>query len=514
VDESATPARRDTAWRVLIGLGVVAGIVLRVIVLRSHLGTLDSDEAIVGLMARDVVHGHFRTFFWGQPYGGAIEPVLSAPLVALAPTTVVGLKLVPVTLAAIAALIVWRIGRRTFGQWPGAVAGVIAWCWPANYVWWSTKATGFYEALLVCSTGLALVAIRFVQDGPSRREAGGSRRPVQDALLFGLLAGIGWWLSPQVLYAAVPTTVWAAVLIFRRDGARGFTTVAWAIPTFVLGAAPWLVFVARNGLLPLDSRYEAGTGGYTSHLHTFVKDGVPTVLGARIIREVRHIPYSRAFLVFIVITALVALWVRRPRSLADPMVLVIAAGVAYPFLLAVAKNASYVGEGRYEFFLSPWIALLLAGAVTRVQVGALVVGVLTLMTAVGIAAAPVGITSPDVGGKVVPREVAPAVAALDRLGDPPVWSDYWMAMRVRYQSDGRVLAGSYDLTRDPSVEPRVAAARNAAWLFVAGTQPERQLECNLDRLGIAFRRVAAGPYAIILPARPIARAAALAPCAR
>jgi hypothetical protein len=504
VDESGLPARRDIAWRVLIGLGIVAGVVLRVVVLRNHLGTLDSDEAIVGLMARDVVHGHFRTFFWGQPYGGAIEPVLSAPIVALAPTTVIGLKLVPVILAAIAALIVWRIGRRTLGPWPGAVAGVIIWCWPANFVWWSTKATGFYEALLVCSTGLVLIAIRFVQDGPSRR----------DALLFGLLAGIGWWLSPQVLYAAVPTTLWVAVVIVRRDGWRGFTTVAWALPTFALGAAPWLVFVARNGLLPLDSRYEAGTGGYTSHLHTFVTDGVPTVLGARIIREVRHIPYSRLFLVFIVVTALVALWVRRPRSLADPMVLVIAAGIAYPFLLAAAKNASYVGEGRYEFFLSPWIALLLAGAVTRWQTGALVVGVLTLMTAVGIAAAPVGITSPDVGGKVVPREIAPAVAALDRLGDPPVWSDYWIAMRLRYQSDRRVLAGSYNLSRDPSVEPRVAAAPDAGWVFVAGTQPEAALECNLQRQGIGFRRVAAGPYAIVLPARPIARASALTPCVR
>ena len=55
---------------------VVAGIVLRVWVLASSLGQLDSDEAVVGLMANAIRHGHLSTYYWGQNYGGTIEQSL------------------------------------------------------------------------------------------------------------------------------------------------------------------------------------------------------------------------------------------------------------------------------------------------------------------------------------------------------------------------------------------------------------------------------------------------------
>ena len=43
--------------------GVAAGIALRVWLLRLPTGVLDSDEAIVGLMARHMLHEHeFTTF--------------------------------------------------------------------------------------------------------------------------------------------------------------------------------------------------------------------------------------------------------------------------------------------------------------------------------------------------------------------------------------------------------------------------------------------------------------------
>ena len=40
----------------------------------------DSDEAIVGLMARHVLDGELTTFFWRQAYGGSQEAILTAPL--------------------------------------------------------------------------------------------------------------------------------------------------------------------------------------------------------------------------------------------------------------------------------------------------------------------------------------------------------------------------------------------------------------------------------------------------
>src|SRR3546814_17245096 len=53
--------------------------------------TFDSDEAIVGLMARSFLEGEWRAFYWGQHYGGTLETAL----VALAGASTTALKLVP-----------------------------------------------------------------------------------------------------------------------------------------------------------------------------------------------------------------------------------------------------------------------------------------------------------------------------------------------------------------------------------------------------------------------------------
>lgn len=43
---------------VVAAVAAVAGIVLRVAVVASRLGPVDADEAVVGLMAQRLLHGH------------------------------------------------------------------------------------------------------------------------------------------------------------------------------------------------------------------------------------------------------------------------------------------------------------------------------------------------------------------------------------------------------------------------------------------------------------------------
>src|SRR5690348_7743800 len=79
-DDNIGSARRRVPFRAstIAGIFVLVGvaIALRVWVLRSPVGRADSDEAVVALMARAILHGHHPTFFWGQPYGGTLEPGL------------------------------------------------------------------------------------------------------------------------------------------------------------------------------------------------------------------------------------------------------------------------------------------------------------------------------------------------------------------------------------------------------------------------------------------------------
>src|SRR4051812_10652439 len=75
--------RADRGWRLLVAAGVLAGLALRLWMLTGRPGVLDSDEAIVGLMARHFLDGDWTTFYWGQAYGGSQEAMLTAAVFAV-----------------------------------------------------------------------------------------------------------------------------------------------------------------------------------------------------------------------------------------------------------------------------------------------------------------------------------------------------------------------------------------------------------------------------------------------
>src|SRR5689334_12812241 len=91
------------ALLVLVG---AAGLALRIWVDRAAVGTPDSDEAVMGLMVRQAVHGHLTTFYWGQPYGGSQEVLLTVPLFAIFGSSYAALRAVPIALSALAAVLV------------------------------------------------------------------------------------------------------------------------------------------------------------------------------------------------------------------------------------------------------------------------------------------------------------------------------------------------------------------------------------------------------------------------
>jgi predicted membrane-bound mannosyltransferase len=115
----AEPVTAPRAWwfRTTVVVGILAGIALRIWLLRLPTGVLDGDEAIVGLMARHLLHHHeFTTFYWGQNYGGSLTAIVMAGVFSVFGSSTTTLKAVPIGMSAIAALLVWRLGRRTIGE--------------------------------------------------------------------------------------------------------------------------------------------------------------------------------------------------------------------------------------------------------------------------------------------------------------------------------------------------------------------------------------------------------------
>ncbi|HXA33882.1 MAG TPA: glycosyltransferase family 39 protein, partial [Acidimicrobiales bacterium] len=127
--------------RIVLVLAAGLGIALRLWYFFHD--ALNSDEASVGLAAQHILNGHFNAFYPGQLYGG-VEPYLTAALFGVFGQSALMVKLTPVLLSAVAAILMWRIARRLVGDGQiAALAGVLFWVAPVAAVWNSTVERGF-----------------------------------------------------------------------------------------------------------------------------------------------------------------------------------------------------------------------------------------------------------------------------------------------------------------------------------------------------------------------------------
>ena len=478
--------RSPSAWTAIVAAAAAAGIALRIWVLASPAGGLDADEAVWGLMARHALDGELGVFFWGQNYGGTQESLATALVFAVTGSGTLALRAVPILLFAVAAVLVWRIGRRTVGEPAARLAAALFWVWPAYLVWKSTRAHGFYAVATVLGLAVLLLALRLHE-----------RESLVDAGALGLAFGLGWWASPQVAFLAVPSVAW---LVWRRP--RVLRSGWPAVSGFLLGAAPWLIWNLGHGFESLEAPFGPGDDSYLQHLKIFFATTWPSALGLRV-------PYSFDWLVgaiagrILELLALVAVaWLvlrRRPLGTLEPIVL---AAVAYPFLQSISPFGFLNDEPRYLVLLVPLMALLVAIPLARSP----------LVAGVGLAAAAAftvaGVHAlarqkppvPPVGGLRVPADLDPAVRVLDRYGVDRVLAPYAIAYRVTFETRERIVATPTGQTRYRPHQRLVLDSPNPAYVFVAGSRDDVESTQRLPARG--YRRQAAGGWAVYLASPP------------
>jgi hypothetical protein len=462
---------------------VAVGVALRAWIVSSPLGLVDGDEAVVGLMARRALDGSFQAFFWGQEYGGSQEALLVAALLALRVPARWAMELVPIGLHAGAAVLVWRIGLRTIDR-PGGAALAAGICWAGSpaLLWWSTKERGFYGFTLVCGLAALLLVLRPLT--------------VRSAALLGLVLGLGWWASPQILHFAVPALAW---LVWRERGAA-VRHLAVAAPAAVVGALPWLWANLQTGLASLEPAADRTTFG--DPLPIFFRYGVPMVLG---LKEPITLGWRGVWgrpLYGLVLLGLVVVLVIRPRGL-RPVLLAIA---AYPLIFALLPTTYYYGEPRYLDFLWPLLALVAGWAAVRLPAAVLPVVVVAFvaLTATGVD------TVTELRGPrdepfedISPEPVDAVVARLADLRATHVFADYWLAYRLTWETDGGVVATPLAPERDPQVAAEVRRHARPAYVHLAPSCRNVALKDALEAEGVTFTTHDAGIYEVVLPARRV-----------
>jgi hypothetical protein len=529
----------------LVGLCAVLGLLLRAWLLTHQ--PLTGDEAVVGLMAKQIRHGHFSTFYWGQAYGG-VEPYLVAALSVLFGTTAIALNATASLLAAVSAILVWRVARRLVPpdrEWAALAAAAAFWVWPEVALWNSTRELGFRGVTMVAGLASLLLALRTTD-----------RRSPAGLAALGLVLGVGWWSSPEIAYFAIPA-LGLVILSWRlQESTRDETADAWAhlrlaVVGFVLGAAPWLWTNLHTGFASLKSSsspsYVSST--YVGRLSIFFKKTLPIMLGLKIPvlgswlgGRGGEALFVGSLVVILVLCFRAVPWIVRTDQSAMTAWCAVAV-LLFPFMEAAIPATSFWQWGQYGVFIVPLVLLVVIGSagewlrsrplqaasVPR-QAGSaavLAVVVVLVMSVTTVASfkdewlRPLHETFG--AGWHDPNRVAEAtVVSLERSGVTDAYAVYWgdSAYDLDLLSKDRLAVTDVVADRWVPLYDRVRNAPDQAWLFFSPTQaavaanafqtgpgpssfPESLFLSRLHALGVGYRTVDAGLLVAVVPDRSV-----------
>jgi hypothetical protein len=525
----------------ILVIAVIAGIAIRAWYLaHDH---IDSDAAVAGLMAKNILSGHFRAFFWGQDYGG-LEPYVIAIVFALFGQSALTLGLTPVILTIGTVIITYRIALRLVKD-PilAALAGALVWVAPEIGTWNSTIEYGFRSAALFFGVLSLLFSLR-VLDG---------RRRYLDFIALGLAVGLSWWASPETIYLLLPS---AAIVIgaILKDETPRFAIWVSRLAAFVvasaLGALPWLWSNLFRGFPSLHiSQHYAVKSGYFDHLRIFFVEELPLQLGLH--RLATGVPVisgtlgqAGEIIAEFLVVALILLCLIRPGRAQ----VIGAATLAFPFLYAASPLAWYWSDGRYGVYFPILLALAaVSGCQTLQQMyqararrhhipvrhsfarwcafavgsAAIVLSSFAFLTmpshyGTSLSTYAKGWSAPD-------GDTASEIDTLLRAGVRFGYANYWVAYVLDFVSRGRISVSPLLCPRVqyPPLYRVVHSSGQPAWLFVPatdldlavqqfgmtnveiGSEPEKTFLEEVTRLRIPFHIVRAGILNAVVPSRPI-----------
>jgi hypothetical protein len=500
----------------------------------------NSDEATVGLMAIQILHGHVSAFYWGQAYGGA-EPYVVAALFAVFGHQALLVTGTATGLSALAALLFWRIALRAVDdRLLALLAAALFWVGSQVALWNSTIEYGFRGVTMCCGLASLLVALRIVEGNVRPREFVG----------LGLLIGVGWWSSPEVAYFLVPVALLLVAPIW--NGCRTGPARVWlARSALIVGAAaagalPWSWANVDSGFRSL--RHAAfmvppDTPGYAGRLKLFFQFSFPLLVDLRVPETGRwmHGPTVTVVLLVVLLAALVASLVLMVRQGATGRA--IAGGtVLFPLVLAISPATWFQADGRYVGYLLPLLVIDLcvglaesmrllrsraqpARSLSRVVLAGLV-ALAALLTIDSFSRFHHYVDGSDsfTSGWVDPNgPTLRAVHLLEAGGVHDGYADYWVAYKVDLLSNTtlRITDVPTDVDRWPALARQVQKASTPAWLFVSPNSvarnqfaqnahiqgpdglPVAAFVAALDRMGVPYRVVNAGLVQAVIPARAV-----------
>jgi hypothetical protein len=473
-------------------------------VVHSYRIPQSSDQAIVGLMARHILErGEHPVFYYGSAYAGSLEPHYVAGVFALLGPSNETYRVAMGALVLAMVLGVWLVTRRAFGPLPALFATAYLAVPPFFFLYKGLTSDGHYDSFNLFTLAVLMVCLRIEEE----RRAG-RNPPPRFFVMLGFVFGIGWWINPITPAISAGAFLW---LYVRRQERPPLRRVASIAAGFLIGSLPWTVWNLRHDWASLASP-ELGAVGVRGALHNLgevVVHTLPLLASAtrfRIAAGWETFPSSHVLVSLVVVLLALPAFVRVLSGDRIPRLFFLCFAV---LVLTVIWSRRYVpSEPRvlfpYYVLVPPLIGAGLAWVARRgapgVSIAILLGGFLIAAHARAIAIEYRHIRNTDTE---VTAELQPLEDLLRREGARRVYTDYWTAYRLAFESNEQIVAAPIpgeEFVRYPPYQAEVARDPSAA-IVMRGARADC-LEEHLRERRLPFRHAVLEPFEIFtrLPA--------------
>jgi hypothetical protein len=502
--------------RYAILLFTLAGLAWRLAFLIESHWRYDYDEGMVGLQVLRILRGEFPVFHPGQPYLGALESYLIAPLFVLFGPNAITLKLIPWLLSGAYIATTGWLASRAFGPRVASLSALLAAFAPSYLLVVGTKTWGATAETLVLGN-LALIATSYVLD---------TRIPTETReralTLLGFVGGVACWVSWLFAFYAVPIALvlgWNARPLLRRVWRNAGTA-------FLIGSAPFWLYNLNHDFATfrylLRDQGDVQIGEVLNHLNY---DLSPRMVSGDPRWKLLSWP-ATWWLQIVYEGGLVglAIWSWRGPWASDnrPVRVMLALFAALlPAIYALSGYGDHAlnehgfdATGRYVLMIHSVLpigaaALCIGLAHSRrwrqIPAAAASTSVIVLNILGALRIEPVQVfTSPYYTRQ--PPTLAPLIAYLEEEDIHHVWTDVGIAHVLMFETDERILAadwydiyGAKGLLRFPEVPEKIAAAERVAYVeVVLPDQTDTPLEQAFRDTGIAYRVERVTPQLLVI----------------
>ncbi len=236
-------------------LFAILSLILIMVLERSILLYLDafpfnSDEAIVGLMAKHILQGERPIFFYGQAYMGSLDAFLVSFAFKILGIHVWVIRFVQIFLFALTLITLYMLVIIAFDDdkiaFFSSLLLVIA---PINLILYTTVSLGGYGEAFLFGAISILISILLIKQFQISPEI--NFRTYFYFIILGFITGLGFWTNAISLVFSIPAVLFVLFQIvkLKQSYIRIFRVAIIILISFVIGSFLWwfAFFSGTNG---------------------------------------------------------------------------------------------------------------------------------------------------------------------------------------------------------------------------------------------------------------------------